>query len=53
MNEAGGRISGKGGAAEPLGISPSTLASRMKALNLDGREPLIVGNSKRRLLAGD
>ena len=31
---AGGRISGKGGAAALLGIPPSTLASKMKALGI-------------------
>ncbi len=34
---ADGRIYGKGGAAELLGLRPTTLASRMKALGLDNR----------------
>ncbi|MBK7644870.1 MAG: sigma 54-interacting transcriptional regulator [Planctomycetes bacterium] len=34
---ADGKIYGKGGAAELLGVRPTTLASRMKALGLDNR----------------
>ncbi len=34
---AGGKIYGKGGAAELLGVRPTTLSSRMKALGLDNR----------------
>ncbi len=34
LEASGGKISGKGGAAELLGMKPSTLASRMKALGL-------------------
>jgi hypothetical protein len=34
---AGGKVFGPGGAAELLGLRPTTLASRMKALNIDGR----------------
>ena len=34
---AGGRVSGSGGAAELLGLKPSTLASRMRALGVDRR----------------
>src|SRR5579872_1687188 len=37
MRSAAGRVSGSGGAAELLGIKPSTLTSRVKAFNiLDG-----------------
>ena len=31
------KISGKGGAAELLGVSPSTLASRLRALKISAR----------------
>jgi transcriptional regulator with GAF, ATPase, and Fis domain len=34
LERAGGRISGDGGAAQLLGLSPSTLKSRMKALDV-------------------
>jgi formate hydrogenlyase transcriptional activator len=34
---AGGKIYGKGGAAELLGMRPTTLASRLKVLRLDAR----------------
>jgi len=37
LAEAGGRVSGRDGAAELLGIKPTTLASRMKTLSI-GRE---------------
>jgi transcriptional regulator with GAF, ATPase, and Fis domain len=37
LETAGGRVSGSGGAAELLGINPSTLASRIKALGLPRR----------------
>jgi PAS domain S-box-containing protein len=40
LERSGGRISGDGGAAQLLGLSPSTLKSRMKALDVrraDGR----------------
>ena len=35
LEAAGGRISGKGGAAELLGIKPTTLADRMRALGIE------------------
>jgi len=35
LRQAGFRISGKGGAAELLGIHPGTLTSRLKALGID------------------
>jgi PAS domain S-box-containing protein len=35
LRAAGGRISGKGGAAELLGIKPTTLADRMRALGVE------------------
>jgi len=35
LRQANSRISGKGGAADPLGISPSTLASRIKSLGIE------------------
>ncbi len=35
LEAAGGRISGKGGAAELLGIKPTTLADRMRALGVE------------------
>ena len=38
LRQAGFRVSGKGGAAELLGINPATLASRMKALRIDRRD---------------
>ncbi len=34
LERTGGRISGEGGAADLLGLSPSTLKSRMKALEV-------------------
>src|SRR4029079_1646168 len=34
LEEAGGKVSGSGGAAERLGVPASTLSSRMKALGL-------------------
>ena len=37
LHESGGRIYGPGGAAERLGVKPTTLASRLKALGL-GRQ---------------
>jgi transcriptional regulator with GAF, ATPase, and Fis domain len=37
LRRAGGKVSGPGGAAELLGLRPTTLASRMKALGLDRR----------------
>ena len=38
LRQAGVRVSGKGGAADLLGINPGTLASRMKALGIDKRD---------------
>jgi transcriptional regulator with GAF, ATPase, and Fis domain len=38
LETAGGRISGPGGAAQLLGLNPSTLASRLKALGIDRRQ---------------
>ena len=39
LEKSGGRVHGKGGAAELLGMNPSTLRSRMKKLGIDaGRE---------------
>jgi PAS domain S-box-containing protein len=35
LRAAGGRISGKGGAAELLGIKPTTLADRMRSLGVE------------------
>jgi transcriptional regulator with GAF, ATPase, and Fis domain len=37
LREAGGRVYGPGGAAERLGLRPTTLASRIKALGLSAR----------------
>ncbi len=37
LSAADGKVYGKGGAAELLGMRPTTLASRMKALGLDTR----------------
>ncbi len=37
LRAAAGKVYGKGGAAELLGMRPTTLASRMKALGLDAR----------------
>ncbi|MEA1928858.1 MAG: helix-turn-helix domain-containing protein [Candidatus Auribacterota bacterium] len=34
LNESKGKIAGPGGAAERLGINPSTLRSRMKKLGI-------------------
>jgi transcriptional regulator with GAF, ATPase, and Fis domain len=34
LEAAGGKVSGPGGAAELLGLKPTTLASRMKALGI-------------------
>lgn len=38
LRQAGARVSGKGGAADLLGVNPSTLASRMKALGIERRD---------------
>ena len=38
LRHAGLRVSGKGGAAELLGINPGTLASRIKALGIRKRD---------------
>ncbi len=38
LRKAGFRVSGKGGAAELLGINPATLTSRMKVLLIDRRD---------------
>ncbi len=45
LSHTGGQIGGKGGAAEILGLPPSTLRSRMTKLGLAGR----VGQESRRL----
>ena len=37
LQECGGKVSGSGGAAELLGIRPTTLASKMKKLGIDPR----------------
>ncbi|KAA0588430.1 PAS domain S-box-containing protein [Azospirillum lipoferum] len=37
LDAAGGKVSGPGGAAERLGLRPTTLASRMKALGIASR----------------
>ena len=37
LEQAGGRVSGSGGAAELLGIKPSTMAYRMKKLGIEQR----------------
>ena len=37
LEQAGGRVAGAGGAAELLGMNASTLYSRIKALEIDGR----------------
>jgi transcriptional regulator with GAF, ATPase, and Fis domain len=37
LSLTGGKVFGPGGAAELLGLRPTTLASRMKALEIDGR----------------
>jgi transcriptional regulator with GAF, ATPase, and Fis domain len=37
LRQAGFRVSGRGGAAELLGVNPRTLASRLKVLGLDKR----------------
>ena len=39
LNRANGKISGPGGAAELLGMKPSTLASRMSSLRIERRTP--------------
>ncbi len=38
LDEAGGKVSGAGGAAERLGVKPTTLHSKMKRLRLRGRQ---------------
>jgi transcriptional regulator with GAF, ATPase, and Fis domain len=35
LERSGGRIYGRGGAANLLGINPATLASRLRALRID------------------
>ena len=37
LRQSAFRVSGRGGAAELLGVNPRTLTSRLKALGLDGR----------------
>jgi transcriptional regulator with GAF, ATPase, and Fis domain len=37
LHEAGGRVYGRGGAAERLGLPPTTLASRIKAFGIRAR----------------
>jgi transcriptional regulator with GAF, ATPase, and Fis domain len=39
LKRSGGRIYGPGGAATLLGLKPSTLSSRMKALGIKMRDP--------------
>ncbi|MFH7326095.1 sigma-54 interaction domain-containing protein [Desulfurivibrio sp. C05AmB] len=39
LDRTGWRVSGKGGAAETLGINPKTLESRMQKLNIHRRKP--------------
>lgn len=39
LEQTGGQVGGKGGAAELLGLSPSTLRDRMKALGLGASRP--------------
>lgn len=39
MKAAKGKVSGVGGAAEILGVKPTTLASRIKALRIDAKRP--------------
>jgi formate hydrogenlyase transcriptional activator len=39
LDRTGWRVSGKGGAAEILGINPKTLESRMQKLNIHRRKP--------------
>ena len=39
LRRTGGKVSGAGGAAELLGMKPTTLASRIKALGLSPRSP--------------
>jgi transcriptional regulator with GAF, ATPase, and Fis domain len=34
LRQSGGRVYGRGGAAEALGVPPTTLASRLKALGV-------------------
>jgi len=38
LTQAGGKVSGAGGAAELLGIKPTTLASRLHKWGIDSRE---------------
>lgn len=38
LQRAGFRVSGKGGAAELLGVNPTTLASRLKAFGINKRD---------------
>ena len=39
LEKAGGKVAGRGGAAEILGLKPTTLASRIKALGIKKRIP--------------
>jgi PAS domain S-box-containing protein len=39
LEASGGRVSGPGGAAERLGLRPTTLRSKMKRLRIDPRRP--------------
>ena len=38
LEKSGFRVSGKGGAAELLGVNPGTLASRLKSLGIHKRD---------------
>jgi transcriptional regulator with GAF, ATPase, and Fis domain len=35
LDQAGGKVFGEGGAAQLLGLKPTTLASRMKRLDIE------------------
>jgi transcriptional regulator with GAF, ATPase, and Fis domain len=44
LEKAGGKVFGPGGAAELLGMKPTTLASRIKALGLSRKDSMKKGD---------
>ena len=38
LERSGGKVFGRGGAAELLGVKPTTLASRIKKYRIDARQ---------------
>ena len=53
LRRTGGKVSGAGGAAELLGMKPTTLASRIKALGLSPRSPGSSDSRRKTIGRGD